>query len=636
MDLLDSHDTARLLWQLTPGPATTAAKEGNAAALAEGKQRLRLASLLQFGVPGAPTIYYGDEVGMTGADDPDDRRTYPWADTGGHPDTALLAHYRALAALRKSVPALVNGDFRVLFADAADAVAYGRKTGTQAAIVALNRAGSPRTLRIDVGGYLPDGTALHAVYGAGAATVSGGVVTLEVPALAGVVLATGTIDLTPPSAPTGLAADEGNGSVVLRWNAVGGAAAYHVYRSPMTGGGYVRVNAAPVTATSFTDTGLRNARTYYYVVRALDAAGNESGDSNEVAALPHPTIGWSNLQWPPSITHTISAVDRTPNIYGQIWIDGVTSLPGPAPGLRAELGFGPSGSNPAGNTSWRWTAASFNTDVGNNDEYVASLLPDRLGTFDYAYRYSVTDGREWTYADLDGSPNGYSPEQAGKLTVVSSGDTTAPAAPTSLRVVSSSPAAIDLAWDAVTGDPTLYGYEVLRGDHAGGPYAPVELTTATSFTDADVTQGATYYYVVRSVDLSFNRSGSSGEVAATAQARTVAVVFSVTVPATTDATGRAVHVAGTLSRLDGGLPDWDPAALALGRVDATHWTITLHGPESTQIEYKYALGDWDHVEKDASCGEIENRRLTLSYGSAGTQPVDDAVPNWRNVPPCGN
>src|SRR3954470_6043090 len=106
MNLLDSHDTARLLWQLTPGADDRAAREDNASNVAEGKRRLRLASLIQFGLPGAPTVYYGDEVGMTGADDPDDRRTYPWPDTGGHPDDALLAHYKTLTALRKSVPAL--------------------------------------------------------------------------------------------------------------------------------------------------------------------------------------------------------------------------------------------------------------------------------------------------------------------------------------------------------------------------------------------------------------------------------------------------------------------------------------------------------------------------------------------------
>jgi hypothetical protein len=42
------------------------------------------------------------------------------------------------------------------------------------------------------------------------------------------------------------------------------------------------------------------------------------------------------------------------------------------------------------------------------------------------------------------------------------------------------------------------------------------------------------------------------------------------------------------------------------------------------------------VEKSAACAEISNRQLTLSYGSGGTQSVNDTVANWRNVAPCGN
>lgn len=45
---------------------------------------------------------------------------------------------------------------------------------------------------------------------------------------------------------------------------------------------------------------------------------------------------------------------------------------------------------------------------------------------------------------------------------------------------------------------------------------------------------------------------------------------------------------------------------------------------------------FDFVEKDASCGEIANRQLMLSCGATGTQTVNDIVPNWRNVGPCGN
>ena len=65
-------------------------------------------------------------------------------------------------------------------------------------------------------------------------------------------------------------------------------------------------------------------------------------------------------------------------------------------------------------------------------------------------------------------------------------------------------------------------------------------------------------------------------------------------------------------------------------------TITLTGRESTQLEYKYALGSWDYVEKDGACGEVANRLLTLAYGATGTQTVNDVVANWRNVEPCGN
>lgn len=638
MNLLDSHDTERLRWTLTPGAETRAAREQNAANVAEGKARVKLASLVQFTVPGAPTVYYGDEVGVTGDDDPDDRRTMPWSETGGSQDGELLAHYKALTGLRTSVPALAGGDVRVLLADDAEGtVAYGRKTASQAALVALNRSGAARTLTIPVAGYVPDGTAFTPRFGqAAAAAVSGGTVTVSLPARSGAVLATGAIDLAPPAAPALVSATEGEGQVALGWNAVAGASAYNVYRSPVSGGGYVRANGAPVAGTSFTDTGLVNGRLLYYVVRALDAAGNESTSSNELAALPYLNIDWSNLQWPPTLDHTVSVVDRTDDVYGQVYIDGETASPGQTPGLRAELGFGPDGSTPAGNAAWTWVEASFNGQAGNNDEFVASLQPEAAGTYDYAYRYSTTGGRDWIYADLDGSPNGYSPGQAGDLVVSPSSDTTAPAAPSGLKVDSASSAGIALGWDAVAGDPTLYGYEVLRSASPGGPYTPVARVTGTSYTDVDVVEGQTYRYVVRSVDTSFNRSASSAEVSATAELRTVTVVFDVTVPASTDATGRSVFIAGSLSRLDGGLPDWNPGGVQLTRFDATRWRVTLTGRESTQVEYKFTLGDWEHVEKDSGCGEVANRQLTLSFGATGTQTVGDTVENWRNAAPCGN
>ena len=281
-------------------------------------------------------------------------------------------------------------------------------------------------------------------------------------------LATG-VDLEPPDAPSGLqVAEEGNGTISLAWDSVPGATGYNVYRSPLSGGGWVKANNSPLTSTEFIDSGLQNARTYYYVVTAVDSSGNESAHSNEVSAQPQFTINWANLQWPPTMSHTISVTDRTDEAYGQVWIDGVTNQPGPTDSLRAQLGFGPDGSNPDGNADWVWVEAAFNVDAGNNDEFKASMRPEAVGQYDYAYRYSTSNGTNWVYADLDGIENGYSPEQAGALTVNPSSDTTAPATPTGLHVVSASPAGIELGWDAVTGDASLYGYEVLRGSAAGG------------------------------------------------------------------------------------------------------------------------------------------------------------------------
>jgi glycosidase len=644
MNLLDSHDTERLLWTLIDGDENTAGRE-SAAALEGGKRRVRVASLIQFTVPGAPTIYYGDEVGVTGDDDPDDRRTYPWADRGGSPDTSLKTHYTGLATVRREVPALTAGDLRVLHVDDdADTVAYGRRTNSQAAVVAVNRSPDSQTLAVDVAGWAPNGTSFARRFGAnvgvggGPIVVAGGILSVELPAMSALILATGSIDLAPPSAPANLrVTEEGDGSVTLVWDASAGAAGYNVYRSPLSGGGWVRANAAPITGLTFTDSDLENGRTYHYVVRALDEPGNESRDSNEVVALPHLTIGWANLQWPPTMTHTISTTDRTDDVYGQVWIDGHTNQPGPTPSLRAQLGFGPDGSEPAGNAAWSWVEAMFNVDAGNNDEFKATLLPEAIGRFDYAYRYTTTDGRDWLYADLDGTP-GYAPAQAGDLQVVSSGDTTPPATPTGLEVSSASPAAITLAWDALTGDPTLYGYEVRRATSSGGPFSTLALVTGTSYSDGSVVEGTTYWYVLRSVDSSWNRSPASAAVSATAERRLVEVVFTVEVPATTDGTGRSVHIAGTLDRLDPPGPAWDPGGVVLTRRDATHWTITLHGLEGTQLEYKYALGSWDYVEKGpgTECAELANRQLELSYGDDGIQAVNDTVANWRNVAPCGN
>src|SRR5262249_8264772 len=119
-------------------------------------------------------------------------------------------------------------------------------------------------------------------------------------------------------------------------------------------------------------------------------------------------------------------------------------------------------------------------------------------------------------------------------------------------------------------------------------------------------------------------AGRNVETPAVVAGRYVATrTLTVTVPSSTDATARTGVLAGTVSALGSGLPDWGPAGIAMTRVDATHWRVALTGPAGAALQYKFTLGDWDHVEKGAGCAEIANRSLTLTSGAQA-----DTVVNW--------
>jgi len=291
LNLLDSHDTERVLWALTPGDETTAGRELDPDNLAEGMRRVELASLIQFTVPGAPMVYYGDEVGLTGDDDPDDRRAYPWPDLGGNTDDELLAHYQALAGLRAANPALTEGDLRFLVVGTDDegTLAYGRRTDEGAVIVAINRSSESRAVHIPTRGFLPDGTDIDIAYAVGFRTRSwtgtNDSVIVGLPPLTGVVFTTtGQIDLAPPAAPAGLRVDSQSGESTLSWDASAGAAGYYIYGSPLSGGGFVRLSPGPRHGTDFAPRAVP-AGTRYFVVTAVDEAGNESAWSSEVMVV---------------------------------------------------------------------------------------------------------------------------------------------------------------------------------------------------------------------------------------------------------------------------------------------------------------------------------------------------------------
>lgn len=231
------------------------------------------------------------------------------------------------------------------------------------------------------------------------------------------------------------------------------------------------------------------------------------------------------LQFPPTLTHTISSTSRTNEIYGRIGVPGLTEGAGAAVGIRAQVGYGPDGTDPAVTSSWRWEEMAANVAYPGlvDDEYVGTLLPDSVGTFDYTTRWSDDDGATWHYTDLTGNLDGVSSADLGQLTVLPAADVVGPAAP----VLSRGRVTVDsvaLRW-SVPADEDVAGYRLFRD----GVLLPAVPATATSHTDTGLETGREYRYTVRAYDTSFNISDVSNEVAAT-PAHPPATVPTVRVP----------------------------------------------------------------------------------------------------------
>ncbi len=139
MNLLGTHDSARILTALVDdfagSRAEQAARHLTMQQYQTARQRLLMASFLQYMLPGMPSLYYGDEVGMEGCKDPFNRRPYPW----GQEDPILLEHFTQLGQLRKEHEALRKGDLS--FFEAGDGkLGFSRGCGGKRLRIYLNRS----------------------------------------------------------------------------------------------------------------------------------------------------------------------------------------------------------------------------------------------------------------------------------------------------------------------------------------------------------------------------------------------------------------------------------------------------------------------------------------------------------------
>lgn len=177
LNLLDSHDTARLL-----------------SIARSDKDTVKLATLLQMTYLGAPCVYYGDEIAIRGSanteepfHDREARWTFPWQDEGQW-DREMLAYFQQAIALRHAQPALRRGSYHELVAKG-EVYAFARQLADEVVVTAVNISTQPQTATVPVKGLLANGASLRPLFGQSEqVVVADGRVQLTLPPRSGLVV----------------------------------------------------------------------------------------------------------------------------------------------------------------------------------------------------------------------------------------------------------------------------------------------------------------------------------------------------------------------------------------------------------------------------------------------------------------
>ncbi len=149
MNHIGTHDTARILTRLGADNMLDGNREAQSRTFLNEWQYdravklLKLAAVLQFTLPGVPSIYYGDEAGMQGYGDPFCRAGYPW----GEENAELVEFYKVLGKARRGCKAFASGEFVPYLSDS-NCVCYTRENESAKAFIAVNRSEETREIEL--------------------------------------------------------------------------------------------------------------------------------------------------------------------------------------------------------------------------------------------------------------------------------------------------------------------------------------------------------------------------------------------------------------------------------------------------------------------------------------------------------
>ncbi|GMQ61006.1 RCC1 domain-containing protein [Vallitalea maricola] len=250
-----------------------------------------------------------------------------------------------------------------------------------------------------------------------------------------------------PLAPTNLSAISNDLSIKLRWGSVSDADSYIIRRKSISESNYQTI-ATDITTTTYTDTGLNNGKTYFYVVLAKNEVG-ESANSDEISVIP--------LNGPPAIPTNLIAES----------------------------------SNESVNLTWSNTNGAFTykikraTTSGGPYTLVANNI---TGT---TYKDTgLTNGTSYYYVVSAVNTKG---ESANSTEVISLPDITKPNSPTGINV-STADKRVNLTWNKIVNADS---YIVKKATTSGGPYTIVANNlTKTTYTELGLNNGTSYYYII--------------------------------------------------------------------------------------------------------------------------------------------
>jgi fibronectin type 3 domain-containing protein len=352
--------------------------------------------------------------------------------------------------------------------------------------------------------------------------------------------ATPVAPATPPAVPTGLQASAGNAQVSLTWTASAGATSYHVKRATTNGGPYTQVSA-PTTA-NFVDTGLTNGTAYFYVVSALNAAG-ESANSSQVSATPVAPAA------PPAAPTGLQATGGN----AQVILNWTAST---------------------GATSYHVKRST--TSGGPYTQIAAPASANYTDT-------GLANGTTYYYVVSAVNSAGESANSS-QVSATPVAPPAPPAMPTGLQATAGN-AQVVLSWNASAGATS---YNVLRSATSGGPYTQIAAPASANYTDTGLANGTTYYYVV-SASNAAGTSANSSQVSATPQASVTPDVTITVNPAATHAISPYIYGLNFYSGVTGA-----PSLLTFDRDGGDRWTAYnwINNASNAGSDYYYENDDY--------------------------------------------